>query len=441
MTRRITMVTFAALLFAAGAPTQTARAAEPAAPFTVYAFEAETMRRTGLSAITQQAGATKAEAVSLWANGAAYRMSHSPDAERMVLRLRGDQCDGAPTARIDVDGVTVANVTVAATAWTDYTIDLALDHGSHWIAVHFRNDRRSTTCDRNLHIDTISLRSSTPINTGTAGSVCQATDGGFGFTPPPADISTTYLGTGPAYYEVGSPTGPFAGQRPKGIMLLIHGGGWSAVGPGPVAAYRSEADRWRARGWSTVNVSYRGCAASVDDVLWFYDRVEPVAGALPVCAVGRSAGGHLAGMLAALRPSLDCFMAEGAPLDLLTVRTDPAFDRARGAGTQLIGPEWAYQKAVAAFGSDRLAELSPARRTESMHARPLVAAAAHDHLVGTGQTTAFALAYTVTHPLAAPVTPIILEGGTIPWVHAPTTQAAQDRLNAEQERLAQAIAG
>jgi hypothetical protein len=39
------------------------------------------------------------------------------------------------------------------------------------------------------------------------------------------------------------------------------------------------------------------------------------------------------------------------------------------------------------------------------------------------------------------VTPIILEGGTIPWVHAPTTQSALDRLSIEQERLVQDLAG
>ena len=114
-----------------GAPTSPAAAESAPAPHGVYRFEAETMRRTGPGAITGQAGASKAKAMSLWANGAAYRMSTTTDAEQMVLRLRGDQCGGAPTARVDIDGTTVATLSVTATTWADHVIGVDLRQGDH----------------------------------------------------------------------------------------------------------------------------------------------------------------------------------------------------------------------------------------------------------------------------------------------------------------------
>ena len=94
----------------------------------------------------------------------------------------------------------------------------------------------------------------------------------------------------PAYYEVGEPTGAYAGRSPKGVMLTIHGGGWYLNGAGAVWSMRGNADRWRARGWRTVNLSYRACGNSVTDVLGFYDKVKVTYPGKPICALGGSAG-------------------------------------------------------------------------------------------------------------------------------------------------------
>ena len=86
------------------------------------------------------------------------------------------------------------------------------------------------------------------VNSGQPDSMCggsQWPDPG----PPDSGVSTAVMGSdAPAYYEVGSPTGDFTGQSPKGTMLLIHGGGWFMNGAGAVGGERTEADRWRARG-------------------------------------------------------------------------------------------------------------------------------------------------------------------------------------------------
>jgi acetyl esterase/lipase len=303
--------------------------------------------------------------------------------------------------------------------------------------VHFDNDLRTASCDRALYVDTVTLHSEVPINTGTMGSICQPTDGGYGSTVVPAGISTTSLGAAPAYYEVGGPTGQFAGKPTKGVVLVVHGGGWFVVGPGAVAASRSEADAWRARGWSTVNLTYRGCEGSLDDVVWFFDKVASISGGRPICATGQSAGGHLVMMLAVRRPSLACAVAKGAPLDLTTLALQTAFESVSGA-TQATGPTWTGHVAAAAFGQEALSALSPALQAGQIRARVLVATAAADTLVPGEQATGFATLYNATHPLT-PTVPLVLASGSIRWVHGGTTTEALDELSAAEAALAASV--
>jgi acetyl esterase/lipase len=90
---------------------------------------------------------------------------------------------------------------------------------------------------------------------------------------PRGDLDTVALGALPFYYEVGEPSGAYAGRPPRGVLILLHGGGWVANGGAAAQDVRGEADRWRARGWRTVNSSYRACGSSLTDALLLYDRV------------------------------------------------------------------------------------------------------------------------------------------------------------------------
>jgi acetyl esterase/lipase len=118
------------------------------------------------------------------------------------------------------------------------------------------------------------------VNTGTPGSTCASVNGGLPYSAPDTGVSTTALGAAPAYYEVGQPTGAFLGQPGKGLMITIHGGGWFAVGPGEVVGQRPMANTWRDRGWETLNITYRPCAQSLLDVLWFHDAARLLVGQL-----------------------------------------------------------------------------------------------------------------------------------------------------------------
>jgi acetyl esterase/lipase len=236
-------------------------------------------------------------------------------------------------------------------------------------------------------------------------------------------VTTTWWGPdAPAYYEIGGPTGIFAGQRPRGLMMIIHGGGWFHVGAADVAASRAQANRWRERGWSTVNIDYRACAQSIPDVLWFYDTARRIAGGLPVCANGLSAGGHLALMIAVLRPELDCVIAQGAPTDLVSIVAQTAFDPPTG-GQQLVGPSRMFHWGAAAFGVDALTTNSPA--LSRIEARVLAATSAADHFVPFAQATELADAMRADDP-AAYVDVMQLAAGTERFTHGSVSRSAME---------------
>ena len=91
--------------------------------------------------------------------------------------------------------------------------------------------------------------------------------------------------------------------RPAGVVLVIHGGAWRASGP-RTAALDGRAARAPSpagagpRPWSTTAPS----PTAPGDVVRAYDAARERYPALPICAYGESAGGHLALMLAVRRP-------------------------------------------------------------------------------------------------------------------------------------------
>jgi len=255
---------------------------------------------------------------------------------------------------------------------------------------------------------------------------------------PRADLDPTALGALPFYYEVGEPSGAYAAQPAKGLLLLFHGGGWYSNGGGAVQALRGEADRWRARGWRTVNSSYRPCGVSVSDALMLYDRARAVYGATTaLCTFGQSAGGHLALMVAAGRPGgVRCVVDDAGPTDAATLPTQGAYDPA--GGTQTNAPKWVYNVMGAAFGFENLSSYSPAQFAGAglRGVRILTASAVQDSLVPYGQMTLLRDRMQAADPFAY-VTTMQLPPGDQPFVHAYVSQAGLDAYyQAEQDLVA-----
>jgi hypothetical protein len=276
------------------------------------------------------------------------------------------------------------------------------------------------------------------VNGGQPDSMCASG------LPPPAtprdDLSTTALGDMPFYYEVGAPSGQYEGQAPTGVMILFHGGAWAASAGAVAQTLRGDADRWRARGWLTVNSSYRPCGAATADAISIYDAVRATYGAaLPVCTFGQSAGGQLALLVAASRPGgVYCAVDQAGPTDAATLPVQSAYDAVTG-GTQTTGPTRLYNLMVAAFGQENLQSQSPSQFAGSGLAdtRILAASAARDTALPYAQMTllrdrmlaADSNAYVDTLQLAA---------GDQPFVHASISREALDAYEqAERDLVAQ----
>jgi acetyl esterase/lipase len=275
-------------------------------------------------------------------------------------------------------------------------------------------------------------------NIGLPGSPCVPIDAALFSTPPGPGVSTSGLGPGaPAYYEIGLPTGAYAGLRPKAVMLTIHGGAWFMVGPAAAATERPEADRWRAAGWLTVNISYRGCGDSIADVSWFYHRVREIEGpGYEICATGSSAGAHLAMVLAATFPDLGCAIGQGVLTDLAGLTTETAHDPLDDLFDQALGPTLAQGWAGAAFGADpvSLGVASPILHAVDVRARLLLADAHDDMAVPFRQATDLAAAVEAAHP-GAYVDTDQLDSGFASFTHAFVSQAALDDYRARENAL------
>jgi dipeptidyl aminopeptidase/acylaminoacyl peptidase len=163
-------------------------------------------------------------------------------------------------------------------------------------------------------------------------------------------------------------------------------------------------------------------------VTWFYDEVRRWLGHdVRVCASGWSSGGHLALLLAALRPSLDCAIAQAAPTDLPALR---AGDTIGGAAA-----EFAFGPGATSPPAD---EFSPVTQADGIRAALLLATAANDTWVPASQMDAMRDAMAAAGR-ARQITTLRLPEGTRPFFHGTVSAAAIDRLHRAEERFAEGV--
>jgi len=98
-----------------------------------------------------------------WSNATGTGTITAPALEAgLQVRARGDQCDGAPLLTVSVDGVSVGTASVSATSWTTYTFARSFAAGQHTVALGFPNDYSTSSCDRNLRLDTAQFTTTVP---------------------------------------------------------------------------------------------------------------------------------------------------------------------------------------------------------------------------------------------------------------------------------------
>jgi acetyl esterase/lipase len=220
--------------------------------------------------------------------------------------------------------------------------------------------------------------------------------------------------------EWGEPSGPYAGEPPRALVLLIHGGGWRGPNLRAFTAQLEPARQLQRLGFATAVVEYRRAAAGIRDVVNTYrvgrERFGPT---VPICASGSSAGGHLALMLAVREPELACAIDRAGPTNLTSL-------------AQQRGGRYAYRVAVRMFGRNRLAALSPVRHAPSINARLLLIYAANDPLAPLEQGRELARA----KPDARL---IVLPPGPARFVHSGVDPEAKAKATAATVRLLESV--
>ncbi len=248
---------------------------------------------------------------------------------------------------------------------------------------------------------------------------------------PAPEAATSRLGATGLRYEAYAPDG-----RPRGVVILVHGGGWVDVGPGQMEfVRRTLSPHWLARGWATVISGYRGCRQSIDDVLALYDLVRARVGpSTPIGVVGESAGGHLALLLAAERGDLAFVAARAAPTSALQLGGEMAFDRATGGqdGTvpRLLAAGWR-----GTFGErEWRTRFNPLHRVREIRGRVLLAQSVIDPVIPVAQMTRMLDALRAARPHQW--TEGVLLNRTEPFPHVAPTASLAEYYGAELRMIA-----
>jgi endoglucanase len=192
-----------------------------ATAFADTTVEAEkfTMDDSG-SAIRTGVTASGSSDVAHWGRGARIATSsqykYQGSISGLTLTERGHQCKGAPLANVYVDGTQVAQFSVRATSYTDYsTAALNIPAADHVIKIEFPNDYKTKKCDRNLFDDKVLIKGTAELSSANAACADGTDNDSDGKTDYPDDPGCTDANdndeTDP---PVTSPSSnPFAGEK------------------------------------------------------------------------------------------------------------------------------------------------------------------------------------------------------------------------------------
>jgi fermentation-respiration switch protein FrsA (DUF1100 family) len=201
--------------------------------------------------------------------------------------------------------------------------------------------------------------------------------------------------------------------------MLIPGGGWKTYRPN-YDLQVALAPSIQAGGFATVAVLYSPGIKGFREIEGVYQEAQQRYPGLPICAMGTSAGGHLALMLAAREHGLDCVIDQAGPTDLAALGTQGAIE--------------SYHAAVAAFGKNGLGRWSPVHLAHSIKSKVLMIYAKNDGTVPYAQATELKQKLPSAELISLPA-------GSAGFVHSPVAAGALAKANQRQEAfLAKATA-
>jgi hypothetical protein len=120
-------------------------------------LDAEDFLSPGGSMMVQDPLATHRRALALMMSGTAVgQPTLKAPAGEVVVRVRGDECQGAPLLVLSIDGVERLSTPVTSKTWQEYRANVDLAPGLHSVSVEFPNDHyEPPACDRNLYLDSV----------------------------------------------------------------------------------------------------------------------------------------------------------------------------------------------------------------------------------------------------------------------------------------------
>jgi Cellulase (glycosyl hydrolase family 5)/Ca-dependent carbohydrate-binding module xylan-binding len=94
-----------------------------------------------------------------WNGTVQFQVQLPADADTVSLRVRGDQCAGAPTYTVSIDGLSLSADAVANTSWTLRSYHKFLLAGTHVVDVRYTNAfyQAWPSCLRNLYLDDLTF--------------------------------------------------------------------------------------------------------------------------------------------------------------------------------------------------------------------------------------------------------------------------------------------
>jgi parallel beta-helix repeat protein len=147
-------------------PTPTPEPDPTPTPEPTAGFEAETMTAKTIDPVDRklwpqllsESSASAGKAFNYGPNSTATKSVATDRVVKVTVRARGAQCNGAPTAKVRIDGTQVASFTVSSTTYADYSQAIDVPAGSHSVGVSFDNNYyESGVCNRNLYVDRVTL--------------------------------------------------------------------------------------------------------------------------------------------------------------------------------------------------------------------------------------------------------------------------------------------
>ena len=125
---------------------------------TVGSYEVESFKPANSSraSVVTDAAAAGGKALELSRpTSASKAVTLSAATDKIVVRVRGVQCSGAPRMAVTVDGIVVGRVDVTSTSYTERTFTTGFAGGGRNVKIAFENGYSTKSCRRKLVADQV----------------------------------------------------------------------------------------------------------------------------------------------------------------------------------------------------------------------------------------------------------------------------------------------